>query len=292
MPEEFLPCTLHKISDHVWWFTPESRTDRPSLCAVVGEKGVVWLDIGASPAHTHQFLGELSQQGIDSPDYAVLSHWHWDHVFGIDAIDCPVIAQEETAKNIKRMMQLDYGDDNLPNLIKQGHEVEFTREHMVIELNNVQRQNLVLREPDITFSQSMTINLGDVSCDIQHVGGDHASDSTVIHIPEDGVLFLSDCFYYTVYQLPQHYTEAKILPLIDKLESFDATQYIMGHANMIFAKEDMQQEFNLLRSSYRLLAEHGQDNLEAIKAELYRNFDSEEVDETLESVVAGLQLVN
>lgn len=288
MSEEFPPCTLHKISDHVWWFTPESHTDRPSLCAIVGEKGVALLDIGASPAHTRQFLAALSEQGISPPDYAVVSHWHWDHVFGMDALACPIIAHEETARNIERMMLLDYSDANLPTLIEQGHEVEFTREHMLIELNDEERRNLVLRKPDITFSQSMTLNLGNVTCDIQRVGGDHASDSIVIHIPGDGVLFLSDCFYYTVYQLPRHYTEAKILPLIDKLEAFNATQYIMGHANIILSDKDMQAEFTLMRSIYRLLAQYGQDNLDKIKAVLYQQFNKEDVDESLESVIAGL----
>ncbi|MEO1287810.1 MAG: MBL fold metallo-hydrolase, partial [Chloroflexota bacterium] len=148
MVQSYRPCTLHQISAHVWWYVPEERTDRPSLGAVVGSERVLLLDIGASVAHTRSFLDALHVQGISSPDYAVLTHWHWDHVFGIDALTCPIIAHIETSENIARMITLDYSNDNLPNLVAQGHEVEFTREHMIIELSNTQRQNLNLRLPD------------------------------------------------------------------------------------------------------------------------------------------------
>lgn len=287
MTIEYPPCTLHQISEHVWWFTPEDHTDRPSLCAVVGEKGVVLLDIGASPAHTRQFLDALSGEGIASPDYAVLTHWHWDHVFGIDVLSCPVIAHEETNENLKRMMGLDYSDANLPNLVTEGHEVEFTRECMIIELSNEQRRKLKLRPADITFTDSIRLHLGDVTCDIEHIGGDHASDSVIIHIPEDKVLFLGDCFYYTVYQEPRHYTEAKILPLIDKIGTFYAEQFVLGHANQLMSKEEMQADFSLIRSIYKQLNEQGKNSLSAIKSELYKDFDNEEVDDYLETILAG-----
>ena len=291
MSDELLAaCTLHQISEHVRWFTPEDRTDRPSLCAVVGEKAVALLDIGASPVHTQQFLDALSREGIAAANYAVLTHWHWDHVFGIEALSCPVIAHEETNQNIKRMMTLDYSDDNLPNLVAEGHEVEFTREHLVIELSDEQRRKLKLRPSDITFAQSIQLHLGNVTCDIQHIGSDHASDSAVIYIPEDKVLFLGDCFYYTVYQEPRHYTKEKILPLIDKLEAFDVEQFVMGHANQIVSKDDLYKEFALIRSIYSQLDQRGKENLPAIKSELYKGYDNEDVDDYLEPVLAGFKL--
>ncbi|MGB7339199.1 MAG: MBL fold metallo-hydrolase, partial [Phototrophicaceae bacterium] len=200
MPEIYLPCTLHRISEHIWWFTPDDHTDRPSLCAVVGSERVLLLDIGASIAHTQAFLNALAAQGIGAPDFAVLTHWHWDHVFGSDALTCPIIAHVETATNIERMMTLDYSDANLLNLVAEGHEVDFTREHMVLELSNQQRKNLTLRQPDVTFCSAITLHLGGVTCQIEHVGGDHASDAVVIYVQEDKLLFLGDCFYYTVYQ--------------------------------------------------------------------------------------------
>lgn len=288
MLKNYPACTLHKISEHVWWFTPESRTDRPSLCAVVGRDEVVILDIGASPHHTRQFIEALSAEGINPPTYAVLTHWHWDHVFGISALECLVIAHEETAQNIARMMRLDYSDKNLPNLVSAGHEVEFTREHMIIELSDSQRRKLSFRKPEITFTKSLQLHLGDVTCDIQHVGGDHASDAVVIYIPEDELLFLGDCFYFTVYQEPCRYTQAEILPLVDTLEKFPAQTYVLGHSNELLSRADMQDDFALIRQIYALLAEHSPENVAVIKAELYQNYDNELVDDYLTPILIGL----
>lgn len=290
MSKIYPECTLHPISEHVWWFTPEDRTDRPSLCAVVGDNKVALLDIGASPAHTRQFLAALTSEGITTPDSAVVSHWHWDHVCGMEELDCLIIAHDETATNIQRMMTLDYSDANLDSLVAQGHEVPFTTEHLAIEMSDEQRKNLVLRYPDITFKDNLMLHLGDVSVNVQHVGGDHASDALIAYVPEDKVLFLSDCYYYTVYQLPEHYTEAKVIPLIDRLQQFDAEQIILGHSNIILDRDTLHKEFALIRDSYRLLHQHGTDTLEAIKAELYQVYDNEDVDDFLEPILAGLNL--
>ena len=85
MPE----AVLHRISDHVYWMPP-AKPDRPSLGAVVGTDGVLMLDAGASDAHARQFLNLLTAQGIPSPDYVALTHWHWDHVFGAAEIGAHV----------------------------------------------------------------------------------------------------------------------------------------------------------------------------------------------------------
>ena len=158
------PCTLHKVSEHVWWFTPESRTDRASLGLVVGANASLMLEVGASPAHTEQFLQALTDAGLPQPDYVVLTHWHWDHSFGISALDVPVFAYHETAQHIQRMMDYDYGDEGLAQLIATGIEVEFIREHITVEMTNEQRKNLKLRLSDITFDSYITFQLGGVTC--------------------------------------------------------------------------------------------------------------------------------
>jgi len=41
---------LKQLTPHVWWLPP-TTPDRPSLCAVVGTRGTLMLDSGASDAH-------------------------------------------------------------------------------------------------------------------------------------------------------------------------------------------------------------------------------------------------
>jgi glyoxylase-like metal-dependent hydrolase (beta-lactamase superfamily II) len=278
------PCTLHKVSEHVWWFTPESRTDRASLGLVVGENASLMLEAGASPAHTKQFLQALTDAGLPQPDYAVLTHWHWDHSFGISALDVPVFAHHETAQHVKRMMAYDYGDSGLAQLVADGIEFEFIREHIAIEMTDTERKNLKLRLPDITFDNSITFQLGSVTCQVKHVGGDHAADSCVMYIPEDKVLFLGDCIYQTVYEEPRHYTRSKLLPLIDKIENIDAIYFIEGHSDEVIERAQIMKWFSDMRRIYSLIDEHGASNSEAIQSILGEDEDALDF---LETILAG-----
>lgn len=260
------PCTLHKVSPHVYWFTPESHTDRPSLGAVVGEQHTLLLDIGASPAHTRDFLAALAAEGVPAPSYAVLTHAHWDHFFGSSALNIPIIAHRLTAEQLATRTQYDYSDSGLQTLIANGQEVEFCAEHMRVELTDAARAALTFRSPQIVFDGQLTLALGGVSAQVVHVGGDHAADSTVIYIPEDKLLFLGDCFYFTVYELPRHYTRDKVLPLIARLESFGATQFIEGHSDTPIDRVMMQTYFEAVREIYTQLTQGGTQDLDALKA--------------------------
>jgi len=80
---------MEKISEHVYWLPP-APPDRPSLCAVEGERATIWLDAGSSAAHTREFLDALAARGVARPAHVVLTHSHWDHVSGLDSLDVPI----------------------------------------------------------------------------------------------------------------------------------------------------------------------------------------------------------
>jgi glyoxylase-like metal-dependent hydrolase (beta-lactamase superfamily II) len=282
----FPPCTLQQVSAHVYWFTPDSRTDRPSLAAVVGENMSLMLDIGASPKHTSQFLQALKEKGIATPSFAIATHWHWDHWFGIDALTMPVLAYRETAENMRRQRGYGFSDKDLAEQVALGVEIAFCTEHMAIEMNEAERISMKLRMPEIVFEGRMNFDLGGVRCEIEHVGGDHASDACVIFIPEDDVLFMGDCFYPDIYHEPYNFTRPKVLPLITKLEEFGAKQYIEGHSGEIMQNDKINQYFKWVRLCYDLIDEHGSD--EARLKELMPQ--EEDAQDFLRDILAGEKL--
>ena len=46
--------------------------------------------------------------------------------------------------------------------------------------------------PNVTFDRRMEIDLGGVTCVVQHVGGDHAADSVIVYVKGEKILFLGD----------------------------------------------------------------------------------------------------
>ena len=217
---------LQQVTPHVYWMPPDVP-DRPSLCAVVGESYTVMLDAGASAAHARLFLDALGSVGVSAPRCILLSHWHWDHVFGAAEVGVALIAHVETAQHLATLATYDWNDSALDARVASGEEIAFCAENIKLELPTP--RTVIIKRADITFKDTFTLDLGGTTCRTQHVGGDHSSDSCLMHIMPDNVLFLSDCLYDAIYSPTRHYTAEKLLPLIDTLKAIDPAYAVEGH---------------------------------------------------------------
>lgn len=79
-------------------------------------------------------------------------------------------------------------------------------------------RDITLCLPELTFDSRMTIDLGGVSCVIEHVGGDPSSDSSLIYIPEEKILFVGDFLYPNIYASKWNYTIEKSRRIVEQLE--------------------------------------------------------------------------
>lgn len=285
----FPSCSLQSVSDHVWWFTPESRRDRPSLAVVVGAKETLLLDVGASPKHLDEFRSALSSSGVPLPSRAVLTHWHWDHVFGIGAFEGPVIAHRETAAMLEKMAIYDYSDAGLPALAEMGHASLSSCEHMRLELTDAERRELILRSPEVVINDHMQIDLGGVNCEIRHVGGDHAPDSLVIHVQEDQLLFMGDCLCDAREDQKRYLSRQKLLPLIDRLEAFEAEIHLEGHGFAPIKRDELMSWIGLMRDAYSTLDRLSVNSVELVKEELCQRHDTALVNDFLPPIIAGYE---
>lgn len=279
------PNTLTRISEHVYVFSPDSRTDRPSLAAVVGAKSTLLLDVGNSEAHTRLFLNALAQQGIPAPRYAALTHWHWDHVFGASALDVPLIAHRETARQLAIQAAYDWSDAALDARVEAGLETAFCRDMLKLELPD--RSDLRIVVPDILFDDQLTVDLGGVTCDIRHVGGDHAADSTIMHIPQDCVLFLGDCMYDAIYAPARHYTTRKLFPLLDTIAAYDAGCAVVGHHPEVVSREELDAWMYDLRLIGAAVDELGADKAAVLARVAGKLRDEQDIDE-VDTFIAGV----
>lgn len=246
--EKMEKLTIKKISDHVYCMPP-AKPDRPSLAAIVGTSDVVMLDAGASAAHARQFLDQLNEHGIPAPTYVALTHWHWDHVFGAAEVGAQVVAQNQTAGKLLELAKRDWSDAGLERQISQDEGTAEGAGHIKEELPTP--RTVCIAPPVIVFDDSLELRLGSVTCQIKHVGGDHATDSSVMFVLPDRVLFLGDCLYDAIYAPQRHYTMERLLPLLDTLETFDAAYYVEGHD----AKVSTRAEFDLYTSKMREAAQ-------------------------------------
>ena len=53
---------------------------------VVGNNKTLMIDAGNSEDHANYFIQKTLKQENVTPDMVVLTHWHWDHIFGLPAL--------------------------------------------------------------------------------------------------------------------------------------------------------------------------------------------------------------
>ena len=251
-----LPLT--RLTTHIYISPPYEETDRPVLGAVVGEKSVLMVEAGNSPAHAYSFLEALARAHIARPNYAALTHWHWDHIFGTSALShIYIFAHTKTAQAIQILAQLDWSDEAVQRRVAEGKEIAFCRDCMQREFTDSERKDIRLRHPDITFNAWIEIDLGDISAQLIHVGGDHSIDSVVVFIPGDGVVFLGDCMYDAIYDTPRNYTSAKLLALLERLTALDASLYLPAHQEIPVPRSEFLSLAEKYKTIGKLVEQHG-----------------------------------
>jgi glyoxylase-like metal-dependent hydrolase (beta-lactamase superfamily II) len=221
------------------------KPDRPSLCAVVGTNRTLMLEAGASAAHASLFLDSLTTAQLPQPDFVALTHWHWDHIFGASKLNIPIIAHAQTAAEIAVQAGYQWTDAALDARVAAGMELAFCADNIKLELP--EPRDIYIIQPDIVYNDSLDINLGDVTVHLQHVGGDHAPDSCVMHVMPDRVLFLGDCLYDAIYTPVRHYTTRRLFPLLDTILNFEADTYVEGHTPTVMSRAELMEIVDKMR---------------------------------------------
>jgi len=272
--------TLQHLSKHIAYLPPVQETDRPVLAAVTGNKKTLIIDAGNSVSHARLFKEELLRNDI-SGNFLVLTHSHWDHVFGLENIKIPVICQEKTYTNIKGMQQLSWEDQALDQRVEEGTEIPFCAD--AIKLEHGTNREITFPLPDIIFEKTMTIDLGNITCIIEHVGGDHAQDSCIIYVQEEKTLFLGDCLYANLYAEKWNYTAEQALLLLKKIEAYDAETYILSHHDQPRTKLEMEAELKLMKECARAVVEH-LGNRALMEQELAKELKRDLTEDELETI--------
>jgi glyoxylase-like metal-dependent hydrolase (beta-lactamase superfamily II) len=281
--------TIKRLGNSFWYMTPVSETDRPILGMVVGRDKMLMIDAGNSEAHAELFINMLQEQNVPRHDMVVLTHWHWDHIFGLSALKGALsISSKETQKEIEKLVPYAWSDEALAERVKQGTEIEFCANCIKEEYG--EQRNITITLPTITFEDELEIDLGGVTCVLKHVGGDHAADSVVIYIKEDKILFLGDSIYPDIFSPKRNYTTERTSKLVAQLEQFDAESYILSHWDSI-SRDEFNYEMQLLKNVGHFTEKHKGDPVQIrldYEKQLNRELNEEEL-ETIQYFVNGYE---
>ena len=211
-----LPFTLHKIADAPVYYiegmsgVPDSENEGHTSNAgfVVTPAGVVVFDALGTPALGCRMLQRILEVTDQPVKFVVVSHYHADHIYGLQAFKehggAPtVLAQRGT---------LGYAGGTRDS---QGEDAQRRLEQRRQALFPWVDEKTYIVAPDEVFDQETNFELGGVRFEIRHLGPAHAPGDSVMLVRNYGVLFGGDVLY------------GGRVPFLDSPET-DITRWLQG----------------------------------------------------------------
>ena len=225
---------LFQFSDRLWFSGAEEASDRPVLGYLRGERRALMIDVGNSARHTQVFLDQLLQHELPYPDLVALTHSHWDHCYGLCALNAVSICCEATYKDLEKDARLCWNDTALQHYLETGIVQKFCEEHMRVEYPKL--EEIDVRLPELVFNRELRLDLGGCHAVLRQVTNPHTPDGVVIWLPEERVIFVGDAAYEELVGSDWVDHPDKLSVFSDTLREMDFTHCFIGHGEPMTRK--------------------------------------------------------
>ena len=248
-----------EIGDGLWAFTAEGD---PNTGVIIGDDSVMIVEAQATPRLARMVI-EKVREVTDKPiSHLVLTHYHAVRVLGASAYGADQVIMSDTARSmVVERGQEDWDSEfqRFPRLF-QGHE----------EIPG-------LTFPTTTFSDAMTVYLGDRKVEIMHLGRAHTAGDAVVWVPDQEVMFTGDIVEYhsACYCGDGHFADWG--GTLDNIKWFDPAAIAPGRGDALVGREMVDAALESTRdfvdSTYRpaakVAAKNGslKDAWDAVRAE-------------------------
>ena len=217
---------LQQISGRVWLYPhdPDPDAVRPSVAVIADDRGSVLVDAGNSPAHAREIQQAIKTAGLPQPTTLIYTHHHWDHTWGASAWDdVEIIAHASATEILEAEAARPWSHQYLRDQVAQNPRLGPSFRARALAMPDW--DGFAIAQPHRTFETTLELN----EIEIRHVGGNHAPDSTVVVVPDEGVILLGDCFYPPPYHLRQDGDEIDF-GMVKRLLAERHTWYIDAHS--------------------------------------------------------------
>ncbi|WP_414642705.1 MBL fold metallo-hydrolase [Bradyrhizobium sp.] len=190
-PPITMPLKIEQVPGKPVWYSTgnpgipgkDNEGNTSNAGFVVTSDGVVVFDALGTPSLGWALLQQIRKITDKKIRYVVLSHYHADHIYGLQAFrdhtDAIIVAQERSGE---------YKDNDEIADEKASQRLDQRR----AALSPWVDANTRVVPPDITFNERMRITLGDRRLTLIYAGPAHSSSDIMMMVEPDGVLFAGD----------------------------------------------------------------------------------------------------
>ena len=170
------PPRLEEVSDGIHAYVqPDGTWWINNTGFAVGPQGVVAIDSCSTERRTRAFVDAIGSVTAAPVRTLVNTHHHGDHTFGNALFDTATIVAHERA----RAEMIAFGPPR---------DLPFWQ--------NPDWGDLPLDPPFLTFTDGVTLHLGELRAEVRHVGTPaHTTNDSLVWFPERGTLFCGDLVF-------------------------------------------------------------------------------------------------
>jgi glyoxylase-like metal-dependent hydrolase (beta-lactamase superfamily II) len=221
---------LTKIAEGVYSYV-DTKNPSPATSfganagIIIGKDGVVVVDTLTSAKEAQQFIKDIRSITDKPIKYVVNTHHHLDHSLGNSDAD---------------------------TIIKRALGYGFTAEAL---------EGTTIALPTLTFTDKMTIELGDRTVELIYPGPSHTAGSSFVLVPDVKVLFAGDALFTNFHPNIRDADVDGWIKSLDKITALDVRKIIPGHGPVSSKQDiaDMKQYLIIFDAKAKELSEKSQD---------------------------------
>lgn len=183
---------------------------------VVTDRGVIVIDTLNTPAQGRELAAAIEARTTTPILFVINTHHHYDHTFGNQAFDVPFIAHCALSKQLAEAASRDLMPFSIAAWLSEHPQDRWLADE------------LELIYPNIIFERRLVLDLPPKRLVVHHLGG-HTPDTSVVDLPDEGVLFASDLVFEGRVPFLQDAHIQGMVQALRELERLGARTIIPGH---------------------------------------------------------------
>ncbi|MFN0152273.1 MAG: MBL fold metallo-hydrolase [bacterium] len=246
--------TVTCVADGIYLFATQPYGDvglDGNSIVILSNDGVLVFDSNGTPAAAAAVLAEIRKLTDQPVRYLVHSHWHWDHWYGAEVYrdsfpEIEIIAHE-TTRSLMAGPVVDFNEPGLEtelpahiasvgaelaalrNAAADAPEATALEEHIARDRAFLEQKRAVRHTiPNLTFTDSLTIHLGERLIKVLHYDRAITPGDAFLHLPNERIVVTGDLLINPITFALFCYPSGWIRTL-ERIDSLDAAILVPGH---------------------------------------------------------------
>ncbi len=253
------PITVEEISKNLYQLTGGRGANSGMY---IGDNEVLIIDAKMDKESVEGIFSAVKGFTDNPVTYLVNTHSDGDHVNGNEFFpeEVTIIAHENCRKEFFHP-----GRDGSPSRWEED-------------------ENLLPYVPQVTFSDSMQLHLGNKIVKLYYFGVGHTTGDIVVYFPEEKTAFIGDQVFFGRPQLIHSYKGGNSFEHVKTtekiLEKLDARRFCTGHAD-IKSRDDMHDHLDEMKKFQKKVKELMEDGKNLAEIQAAFNLDEDRLVETV-----------